>query len=274
MDLTTLSLEKTDFLPSKYRSERRADLLWSIKTRQGHKILLHIEHQSTPDRLMVGRQLEYQAAIARHWLSHVGNIPPIFSLVVYHGARKWEGPKSIAEACRDGGLSMLDNLFQPFLRDLTKHSLDELEKHGRSSLAEMILATQPTRDMRSILKRVGPLLKNYETCCRKVAIEYMATVDKNSEEVFFEELSKFDQDSYKKYKTMFERAKKRFLSQGIQQGMQQGIQQGMQQGIQQGIAKGRQTQKKEIAEQMLKKGLDVKLVEELTGITKQQLLTT
>ena len=253
-------------------------------TRQGHKILLHIEHQSTPDRLMVGRQLEYQAAIARHWLSHVGNIPPIFSLVVYHGARKWEGPKSIAEACRDGGLSMLDNLFQPFLRDLTKHSLDELEKHGRSSLAEMILATQPTRDMRSILKRVGPLLKNHKTCCRKVAIEYMATVDKNSEEVFFEELSKFDQDSYKKYKTMFERAKKRFLSQGIQQGMQQGIQQGMQQGIQQGmqqgiqqgiqqgmqqgIAKGRQTQKKEIAEQMLKKGLDVKLVEELTGITK------
>ena len=44
--------------------------------------------------------------------------------------------------------------------------------------------------------------------------------------------------------------------------------------MQQGIAKGRQTQKKEIAEQMLKKGLDVKLVEELTGITKQQLLTT
>ncbi|MED3650567.1 Rpn family recombination-promoting nuclease/putative transposase [Heyndrickxia sporothermodurans] len=53
----------------------------------------------------------------------------------------------------------------------------------------------------------------------------------------------------------------------LERGLQKGIQQGMKQGIEQGIEQGQLEKAKEIAQKMLKKGLDIESVMELTGLS-------
>ncbi|WP_235596381.1 Rpn family recombination-promoting nuclease/putative transposase, partial [Leptospira weilii] len=55
----------------------------------------------------------------------------------------------------------------------------------------------------------------------------------------------------------------RLISEGIQQGIEQGIEKGIEQGIEQ--------EKLETAGKMLKKGIDLKTILEITGLTEQDL---
>ena len=62
------------------------------------------------------------------------------------------------------------------------------------------------------------------------------------------------------------------IQQGVQQGIQQGVQQGIQQGVQQGRQEGMQTRSLEIAKNMLHQlGLDIEVVEQATGLSRQEL---
>ncbi|EMJ81134.1 hypothetical protein LEP1GSC016_0016 [Leptospira borgpetersenii serovar Hardjo-bovis str. Sponselee] len=59
----------------------------------------------------------------------------------------------------------------------------------------------------------------------------------------------------------------RLISEGIQQGIEQGIERGIKKGIKQGVEKG----KLEDAGEMLKKGIDLKTVLEITGFSEKTL---
>ena len=56
------------------------------------------------------------------------------------------------------------------------------------------------------------------------------------------------------------------IEKGMQQGIEQGIQQGIEQGIQQGIEKGEEKKAKEIAINLIKKGLDEETIALLTNL--------
>ena len=49
------------------------------------------------------------------------------------------------------------------------------------------------------------------------------------------------------------------IDSGMQKGMQKGLEEGMQKGLEEGIQKGAEIEKKNIAETMKKKGLDIGL---------------
>ena len=57
------------------------------------------------------------------------------------------------------------------------------------------------------------------------------------------------------------------LLQGREQGLQQGREQGLQQGIEQGLKQGEKEEKLEIAKKMLIKGLDIKLIIDITELS-------
>ncbi|WP_032852660.1 Rpn family recombination-promoting nuclease/putative transposase, partial [Leptospira sp. serovar Kenya] len=59
----------------------------------------------------------------------------------------------------------------------------------------------------------------------------------------------------------------RLISEGIEKGVQQGIERGIEKGIKQGVEKG----KLENAGEMLKKGIDLKTVLEITGFSEKTL---
>ena len=59
----------------------------------------------------------------------------------------------------------------------------------------------------------------------------------------------------------------------IDSGMQQGMQKGLEEGRQEGIVTGVELEKKNIAQSMKKKGFDISLIMELTGLTKEKILS-
>ncbi|MGZ6254902.1 MAG: Rpn family recombination-promoting nuclease/putative transposase [Candidatus Chromulinivorax sp.] len=61
------------------------------------------------------------------------------------------------------------------------------------------------------------------------------------------------------------------LEQGLEQGLQQGLQKGLQQGIEKGLEQGKQEQQKEVALKLLKKGMDINFIIELTNLSIEQI---
>ena len=57
------------------------------------------------------------------------------------------------------------------------------------------------------------------------------------------------------------------LERGLAQGMEEGIAQGMEKGITQGIQKGQ----RQVALNLLKKGVDLKIIQDSTGLTKKDI---
>lgn len=268
LDLATLVPAKTDFLPSRYRNSRRTDAFWSLRTYQGDRVGVHLEHQSSPNGFMVGRLLEYQAAFLKRTLqvNKGQKVPPVISIVVYHGAKPWKGPKSILEAFQNPEL-YFRSLQQNFLIDLVRTPIKELEAYEEAALPSILFSTQPSRNMCGILQEIVLLLKNCDDCCKEAAIEYMATVDKHGEDEFLIELSKFDEETANKYRIMFEYAiertvkkvKREFLDLGLQQGRKEGIQLGRQEGMHNAIVG------------MYKAGVSVELISKGTGLAKEEI---
>jgi len=246
LDLSTLHRKDKDFLPSKYRKSRHADLLYGVKKKDGTEIclLLHLEHQSTHDKLMVPRILEYHAAIIMAYLQEkYEKVPPILFFVWYHGEDKWISAKSIAGIFTDFELYLNESLRKSFLLNLPKIPSVELKKHGLATVPEMVLARQPTGDMIGILPKVVPLLKDQESCCKEATYRYMSTVEKRPEKVFIQELSKFDSETATNYKTMFERAIKKSEKRGIQLGEKRGEKKGIMKLVKAGIITKSQAEK-------------------------------
>ena len=62
------------------------------------------------------------------------------------------------------------------------------------------------------------------------------------------------------------------MQQGMQKGLEEGMQKGLEEGRQEGIVTGVELEKKNIAQSMKKKGFDISLIMELTGLTKEKIL--
>jgi predicted transposase/invertase (TIGR01784 family) len=72
---------------------------------------------------------------------------------------------------------------------------------------------------------------------------------------------------YQDIKNSIDTATEKGREEGIKEGIQQGIQQGVQQGIQQGI----ESRNIAIAKNMLKKGSDTDFIQEVTGLSKEDI---
>ena len=62
------------------------------------------------------------------------------------------------------------------------------------------------------------------------------------------------------------------LNKGWQEAIDSGLQQGLQKGLEEGMQKGAEIEKKNIAETMKKKGFDIGLIMEITGLSKDKIL--
>ena len=60
---------------------------------------------------------------------------------------------------------------------------------------------------------------------------------------------------------------------GLATGRQEGLATGRQEGFAEGLAEGAELEKKNIAQGMKKKGFDISLIMELTGLSKEMILS-
>lgn len=72
-------------------------------------------------------------------------------------------------------------------------------------------------------------------------------------------------------KTLFYSANRRGVKQGLAQGLAQGIEQGLAQGREEGREEGREQEKIHIAQKMKALGMDTKTIEQVSGLTAEQI---
>ena len=63
------------------------------------------------------------------------------------------------------------------------------------------------------------------------------------------------------------------LAEGLAEGREEGLAEGLVAGRQEGLAEGAELEKKNIAQGMKKKGFDISLIMELTGLSKEMILS-
>jgi predicted transposase/invertase (TIGR01784 family) len=148
------------------------------------------------------------------------------------------------------------------LIDLTVITQEELIKHGKADLLEVLLKQAVSRDflnwVNSNQALISILLSRFYGSS---GIIYMLDRDdKNDLEKLMDAIIKAAPDKQELIMT----AAQQLREQGMQQGMQQGIQQGMQQGM--------ETRNLEIAKNLLfKLHLDIDTVQKATELTRQDL---
>ncbi|MBM9538599.1 Rpn family recombination-promoting nuclease/putative transposase [Desulfobulbus alkaliphilus] len=131
LDLKTLTVVQASFIDAQF-TQSEADLLFSvtIANRPGYVYLL-IEHQSSPDVWMKLRLLSYMVRVWKRFQREKPasqRLPAIIPLVVFHGAKGWQGPVTF-----DALVDIPHQCFLPYtptfqckLFDLSAHGMEEL----------------------------------------------------------------------------------------------------------------------------------------------------
>jgi len=96
-------------------------------------------------------------------------------------------------------------------------------------------------------------------------LEYMSKNDK--ERHIIDSFKDYERDYYNDTKT----SKEEGLKEGKEEGLKEGKEEGLKEGKQEGLKEGEKNGKIEIARNMLKKGLDVNLISELSGLSIEEI---
>ncbi|MCY4041909.1 MAG: Rpn family recombination-promoting nuclease/putative transposase, partial [Gammaproteobacteria bacterium] len=88
---------------------RRADIAWEFALRDGTRVLLLIEAQSTPDAAMAARMTVQCAMLWEDCQRRGDAVPAIIPLVFYTGRPRWKAVHSLREAteCPPGLLAYM-----------------------------------------------------------------------------------------------------------------------------------------------------------------------
>lgn len=247
LDWPTLATVPGTFVDDELRG-RAADLLFTVRRRDGGDALVHLlfEHQSTFDRWLPLRLLEYQARIWERWRRdhpRAEKLPRIVAVVLHQGEQPWPVAahfRDLLEGSRDRVPDPLDATsvdFRFLVDDLAACS--DAQIRGRALDAVALLALLSLRHARSS-RDLGQLMVEWATLFNAalvapggraallLVLRYLSRVkDVRGPELFTEARLPMVAPEVR---AMGMTAADRWIEQGRQKGLQQGRQQGRQQG--------------------------------------------
>ena len=159
LDLTTVKLEKETFIDQQLR-EVRSDLLFKLRLRDGVKASIYVlfEHKSYPEPMISLDILRYMVRIWDQWLKQdktLKQLPPIISLVLYHGQKKWNIARQFSGLITDSDkFSEFIPNFHYSLCDLSKYSDEEI-KRGERIIQGALLTLKYSHSQRIVNKLPG-----------------------------------------------------------------------------------------------------------------------
>lgn len=266
IDMPSLKLTNKSYVTDELK-EFHNDLVFSftIDNQQGYAYCL-LEHQSTPDFRMGLRFIKYNIALIEDYLKGKDETTPwplIVNVCLYHNSNEKPYPysTSIYDQFINPNMARSLGIFTRFnLGDLNSVSNKTLESHGSINLMEKLLKYSRHRDAFNVLveeleKNKGWLLLqgNY---WKTILIYSIHVIGKkgNSEKkivsLFKDVLSKNEEEIMTTIAQTIER---------------RGERRGEKRGEIKGIKKG----KLAVAKNMLKKGYDIKSIQEITDLSKE-----
>lgn len=271
-DLNTLQLESGSFIEENLRTYF-ADVLYSLKTAEGEGyIYTLIEHQSSPDRHMAFRLMRYSiAAMQRHLDAGHEQLPLVIPLLFSHGrGSPWPYTLNWTELFARPGIARKLYTDDFPLIDVDAIDDDEIMKHRRMALLELMLKHAQTRDLAELTEHLVTLLiAGYTTDEQLVTLMnwMLQTGDTASPEAFLQELARRSPQHEEILMTIAQRLEQK----GLEKGIEKGIQLGEQRGIEKGRSEGEREATLKIARTMLQSGIDRKTVKAMTGLIEEDL---
>ena len=115
-------------------------------------------------------------------------------------------------------------------------------------------------------------LRNLEKLSQDRSVyKYMETLEEVNKDPEFREFMSAEEDNRKIENSLRREAIESGRKEGLEQGIKEGIEQGLEQGIEQGIEQGSTKKALEIAKSMITKEMDMDLISELTGLSKEKI---
>jgi len=267
-DLSTLRLTSGSFIEEDLRAYY-SDILYSLQTigKKGYVYVI-IEHQSSPDRLMAFRLMRYAVAVMqRHLDAGHRHLPLVIPLLFYHGKqRPW--PFSMRWTALFSEPELAARLYGgPFpLVDVTVIADSEIARHRSMAALTLLQKHIRQRDLTELFEQLMTLMLQ-DSVSRKqrlALINYMIQAGEAPQaKSFIEQLARRVPQQKEELMTIAEQLK------------QMGREQGLSEGRHEGLAKGRNEGQREatlaIARNMLARGIDLTLVQEVTGLSAADL---
>jgi predicted transposase/invertase (TIGR01784 family) len=260
IDLDSLTLCKETFVDPSL-SLLMSDVLYSVNLRgdkntpirKGYLYLL-CEHQGKPEELMPFRLLEYTVKIMRQHISKTKEnvLPVVYPIVFYNGKNAYSYSTDIFDLFGPYRSLAEESLLKFQLIDLTQIPDDVLNSSPWTGLFETIMKHIRARDFLLHLKKSAPMI---HLIAKEGGEDYVLTVlnycaetgEVNDKEAFIDFIKHDLPNSLgEEAMTIAEMFRK--------EGRQEGRQEGKREGI------------KEVALKLLKKGMDLQSIAEITQL--------
>ena len=263
-DLQTLKLESGSFIEADLRASY-SDVLWSLKTSDGDGyIYVVIEHQSTPDAHMAFRLMRYAlAAMQRHLDAGHKTLPLVVPMLFYHGATTpYPWSLNWLDCFADPPLAR-ELYASPFpLVDITVIPDDEIVRHRRVALLELIQKHIRQRDLMGIVEQLTTILLSGDANDRqlKTLFNYLLqTGNARRFGRFIHEVAQRVPQHRERLMTIAERLQEVGRRKGKREGRLEGRQE------------GQHAEALRIAQRMLADGIARETVVKITGLTADEI---
>ncbi|WP_416414542.1 Rpn family recombination-promoting nuclease/putative transposase [Pantoea sp. App145] len=267
-DLSTLKLESGSFVEENLRAYY-SDVLYSLKTTAGDGyIQVLIEHQSTPDKHMAFRLMRYAvAAMQRHLDAGHKKLPLVIPVLFYTGKRS-PYPFSTDWLQEFDDPELAGRLYGSSfpLVDVTVIPDDDIMNHRSMAALTLLQKHIHRRDLADLLDRLAvTLLTGHLTGQQLISlINYLVQVGETDDaETFIRNLAQRVPQHEDELMTIAQQLE--------QKGIEKGRQEGMQVGEEKGRLEGKLEGKLEVASKLIKTGMSVQSVKEITGLSDEDL---
>ena len=193
----------------------------------------------------------------------------MITIIFYYGEGKWDGATQLYElfGVEDEGLiHILQKYVSNYRMNLIEvNRIEDVTKY-KSDLQMMFHMLEYRKDKRRLLEYT----KEHSECFKKLDYESLQAmaVLLNTEKLLakMKEQKGVDENMCQALEEYYQDGVQEGMEKGILQGRAEGIAQGIEQGIEKGIEQG----KKSIIVNMLKKGFDLEIIVELSGLSEKE----
>ena len=250
-DWSTLEPCPASFVDAAFGSHH-ADLLFVARQRGSRvPIYYHLEHQSTPERMLPCRAHGYRHGIwVQYRRLHPRSrwLPAIFTVVIYHGARRWKEPSDVRDLIRlrfQGARPALPS--SPMIvEDLGSYPDARLRAKARSAIAQLVLFCLRNARRSDLLERIrkGPqffkrvMRQRDGPAAMETLVRYILMANRSLDPAALAAAmkSQIGEEAQKLVKTVGERLIERGERKGLAKGRQEGREEGRQKGLEEGLA--------------------------------------
>lgn len=255
-ELDSLQLVSGSFVEEDLRASY-SDILYSLRTRHGAGyVYALIEHQSTPDKLMAFRLLRYAlAAMQRHLDAGHDTLPLVVPILFYHGkVSPWPWARNWQQLFADPALAkaLYSNDFP--LVDLTVMPDNQIARHRRMAMLELLQKHIRHRDLAELqVPLIALMTQGYLTKAQlNTLLRYMFQAGTTEHPGALIRTLAAQSPRHKE------------LMMTIAEWLEE-------KGRKQGQQEGEQEATRSIAARMLARGLERQTVQELTGLSDEEL---